>query len=285
MFVPFQIGRYAVIDRIRVGGMGELLYAQYVDDNGDISRAAIKRPLPSVAELPDFVEHFWDECNLLERIKHPAFPRFIEAGISGSMPFLAMEYIKGRSLGQLLRCEPAAAKVSLETWIGLAVDLCDAVAYLHQLKTSDGTPTLHGDIHPSNILVSQEGGVRLLDLGIASLISRRDYQVQRRGNDFQAPFITEKAPSTVLDTYAIGRCLLECLGSAEPDRISRQGYSAELQETLARAVDRGGLYNYNSAADLGRDLAACIPGASKAEASKQLSAAVFACPLPTVSVE
>jgi serine/threonine-protein kinase len=285
MFVPFQIGKYAVIDRIRVGGMGELLYAQYVDGEGDIARAAIKRPLPSVAEIPDFVEHFWDECHLLERIKHPAFPRFIEAGISGTMPFLAMEFIKGRSLGQLLRCEPAAKRVDLPTWIGLAVDLCDAVAYLHQLKTSDGSPTLHGDIHPSNVLVSHDGQVRLLDLGIASLISRKDFKLQRRSNDFQAPFIIEKAPSTVLDTYAIGRCLLECLGAGEPDKVHREGYSAELQEILARAVDRGGLYNYNNAADLGRDLAACIVGRSKEESQKQLTAAVFSCPLPTVSVE
>jgi serine/threonine protein kinase len=256
VFIPFQLGRFTVVDRVRAGGMSEVLEGQYITDDGEMMKVAIKRPLPTPDESHQLMLMFWEECALMERVDHDLFPKFICSGITTGVPYLAMEFVKGKDLRLLLdELRNNNLNVSPMAWVLVAAQLSEAVAYLHSLQTNQKKPILHGDISPRNIMLDREGIPRLLDLGIASRFSNGDIPYNPN-NIFQPPYLAndDTKPTQDLDTYAIARVLLECLGGTSLKSIEELGLPKPLQATLNRALDPEGKNNYIDARELATDL-------------------------------
>jgi len=261
MFIPFQLGRYTVTDRVRVGGMSEVLEGRFVDDEGDLARIAIKRPLPEASPDPRMMMMFWEECALMERVSHPAFPRFIESGMAAGQPYLAMELLRGQRVRDLLNARAEGTLgANAATWVLVAAEIAEAAHSLHGLKGESARRILHGDITPSNVMIDQDGRVRLLDLGISAGIARGLSEMLPGHRLYPPPYLPldVKSPEVDLDTYAIARILVECLDGQDASIARTRGLPEDLVTVLSNAMDPGGMYVYKDAANLANDLRSFI---------------------------
>ena len=257
MFVPFGLGKFTVIGRIRYGGMAEVLKAQRVEEDGSITSWAVKRPLPTIVEDEELLSLFWKETELMQKLRNQAFPRVIEVGISQKIPHMVMEYIPGVSVRKVLDSDQGdASSVRPESWVMMASELATAVGELHRYKKGDLT-LVHGDITASNVMLDTSGRIRLLDLGLA-LANEGIWRRIQRGRSNQVPaFLQDRTKSPEVDTHAISKLLIECLGGAaifEPKSRIPRG----LVELLRRATDPSGMYAFKSARSLKWELKAYL---------------------------
>jgi len=244
MFVPFPLGRYTIVDRIRYGGMGEVLKAQKVEEQGGISTWAVKRPLPTVREDEELLGLFWKETELMQKLDNPAFPGVAEVGVSQGVPYLVMEYIPGASVAEMLSCR-GQIDLHIESFVLMACDLATAAGKLHKFKRG-ARMLVHGDIRASNVMVDTTGRVRLLDLGLALANDALWRRVVRSWGKDLPPFLRDHDKSPEFDTWCIARLLVECLGGDELFQ-GRTRAPKGLIDILARAVDPTGMYVFKSA--------------------------------------
>ncbi len=146
------------------------------------------------------------EGRLLQRLEHPLFVAYKECWQEGDRSCLAMEYVPGSSLDVLLgRQGRLAAKRAAQ----VALELAEGLRYLHTMKDA----VLFRDIKPANIMIRQDGKVKLLDLGCACLLETGD--AARAGTPgFGAPEQFEMAGSVspASDVYGVGQVLWAMLG-------------------------------------------------------------------------
>ena len=254
MFVPFALGKYTIVGHIRYGGMGEVLKAESVTDEGSIATWAVKRPLPTVREDPELLGLFWRETELMQKVKHRAFIDVADVGVHQGIPYIVMEYVEGATVQEVLQwCEANGGSPRPETWVLMAGDLAQAAEYLHRFKR--GThPLVHGDIRGSNVMLDTAGEVRLLDLGVALAEDELYRRILRNRGGETPPFLLDRGKSPEADTYAIGRLLVECLGGmSRVEKASR--LPKGLVEVVKRSVDRSGLYVFKTARALRREIA------------------------------
>ncbi|MBM4371605.1 MAG: protein kinase [Deltaproteobacteria bacterium] len=282
MFIPFQLGRYTVTGCLGTGGMSEVLEGQLVDDEGEIVRVAIKRPLPGVGGDSRLLTVFWEECALCERLKHPAFPRFIESTMAGGIPVMAMELVRGRRLREILRGRaPGELGANPATWVHLAASVAEALHALHGVRGERGRPVLHGDVNPSNLLLDLGGAVRVVDLGVAAGLSAGLLDALPGHKGYHPPYLSlsVRDPGPDLDTYATARVLVECLAGTDPQVAMERGLPEGLVTVLSRALDPGGMYVYRSAGQLALDLRSFIREDRREDMRREL-AILAAAPTP-----
>ncbi|RSM40104.1 hypothetical protein DMB66_57560 [Actinoplanes sp. ATCC 53533] len=207
------------------------------------------------------------EAALLAWTDHPALPRVYEVGQSGQRPYLIMELIEGRSLGEILRIRPLAVDHALR----LGGQLAGALAALH------GVGLVHRDVKPHNIMIEPDGTARLIDLGMAGRTSAQrsdaavgtlQYSAPEQGGTLNRPVDARS------DLYSLGAVLHECLtgappfastdasellrlhsGAPPPDpRDDRPEVPATLAAILAKLLAKDPDDRYQSAAGLGADL-------------------------------
>jgi hypothetical protein len=155
-----QIGPYTIGSLLGRGGMGEVWLAQRSDGRFE-GRFAIKF-LEAYAGSAVALDRFRREGRLLGRLAHPHIARLIDAGVSsGGRPYLVLEYLDGERIDRY--CE--LHSLGVEARLRLVLDVLAAVAHAHS------NLVVHRDIKPSNVLVGTDGNVKLLDFGIAKLLS------------------------------------------------------------------------------------------------------------------
>ena len=198
---------WRIAARIGRGGMGEVYEATRAQGDFD-QRVAIKVLQHSArGEL----ERFQVERRILARLEHPSIARLLDGGTTpDGRPYMVMEYVEGLPITEYCACIGA----SLTDRLRLFVQVCEAVAYAHS------TLIVHRDLKASNILVTAQGHVKLLDFGIAKLLdSAADAAVTR------APLTPACAApeqllgqpiTTATDTYALGVLLFELMTGAHP---------------------------------------------------------------------
>ena len=168
-----QIGRYRVEKRLGVGGMAEVHLAWQVGPGGFERRVALKRPLPHVTEDPELVAMFLDEARLAANLRHPNIAQVLEVGRDGATYFIAMEYVDGVSLRTLLRAG-GRRPVRLPRALAIADALLRALGAAHDATDARDRPLglVHRDVTPSNVLLSTDGEVKLVDFGVALAAAR-----------------------------------------------------------------------------------------------------------------
>ncbi|MEM6295129.1 MAG: serine/threonine-protein kinase [Myxococcota bacterium] len=162
-----RLGRYQVLRRLALGGMAELYLARQLGDAGYEKVVALKRVLPHLAEEKSFVDMFLNEARLAATLSHSGIAAVHDFGTEHGEHFMVLEYVHGRSVLQLLK----AARGPLPLGVALTIvhEVAGALHYAHERCGSDGAPLglVHRDVSPSNILVSFDGDVKLVDFGIA----------------------------------------------------------------------------------------------------------------------
>jgi serine/threonine-protein kinase len=170
-----KVGDYEVLERIKAGGMGALYLARRTGAAGFARPVAIKVMQADLLEDDESVRMFVEEALLSARIRHPNVVHVEQFGETEDGYYLVMEYVHGLSLSQLLsRIGANQRAVSVSFAVYLALQVADGLHAAHELRDDDGEElgVVHRDVSPSNILLSADGYVKLIDFGIAKARSR-----------------------------------------------------------------------------------------------------------------
>jgi hypothetical protein len=222
--------------------MGAVWLAERVD--GEVEQVVAVKLLHSYLQFPRVHERFIQERRILASLSHPNIARLLDAGRSANnQPYLAMEYVEGQAID--VYCQP----LDLEQTLRVFLKACDAVSYAH------GMLVVHRDLKPSNILVTREGEPKLLDFGIAKLITpdaeRTDTVGRLLSPDYASPEqVKGEDTGTATDVYSLGAVLYKLLAGRSPhefDETSGKGVSAAICE---RDVTPPSEFNRTLAGDL-----------------------------------
>ena len=165
---PF--GKYFLIDRIAVGGMAEVFRARTYGEGGFEKDLVLKRILPHLTENADFVQMFVEEAKLTVQLQHPNIIQVYDFGKIRNHYYLAMEGIYGSDLKTLqTKLEGTDQALPLKLAAYVIHEAATGLYHAHEKVDEGGTPLgiVHRDVSPSNILMSYDGQVKLVDFGIA----------------------------------------------------------------------------------------------------------------------
>jgi len=170
---PIQFGKYTLFERIGRGGMADVYKGRVQGPQGFERTFVVKRILPHLSDDATFIKMFVEEAKLSARLAHPNIVQIFELGAVEGEYFISMEYIRGRDLSETMRAiwkTMGPPRPELVAYIGR--EACRALSYAHSLADERGRPLgmIHRDVSPSNIMMSYEGAVKLLDFGIAKAL-------------------------------------------------------------------------------------------------------------------
>lgn len=208
-----KMGPYSLLRIIGTGGIGSVYLAERIL-GGSPQRVALKILSPHAAG-PSFVERFHREQHILASLDHKHITRLLDAGMSETgQPYLVMEYVHGVHLDTF--CD--ARKLDVRQRIELFLQICDAVAYAHR------NLVVHLDLKPSNVLVNDEGSVKLLDFGTSKLIQPDTLLTTTvlATPAYSSPEQLRNEPvTTACDIYSLGAILFELMAGRRPtDKVS-----------------------------------------------------------------
>jgi serine/threonine protein kinase len=163
-------GRYRLVERLAVGGMGEVWKASMHGPAGFERAVAVKLLHAAHEGEAERVEMFLDEARMTALLDHPNIVQTIELGRHAGQYFIVMEYIDGLSVAQLLeRLARSQRSLDVASCAHILAGLLNALEHAHQASSPAGTPLriVHRDVCPRNVLVTRDGTVKLTDFGIA----------------------------------------------------------------------------------------------------------------------
>jgi serine/threonine protein kinase len=178
---PQPYGPYLLIEKIGAGGMAEVFRAVRNGPQGFVRQFAIKRITPRHAESSDFVEMFCNEARLTAHLSHPNLVQVYDFGEIDGSYYLAMEYLKGRTVLSVMRSLHARRQgFPVAAVAFIARQVAQGLAYAHSLRGTEGEPLnlVHRDVNPSNIMLLKSGAVKVLDFGIAKSPALTTLQTQ-----------------------------------------------------------------------------------------------------------
>lgn len=177
------LGRYELVEKLATGGMADIFLARQWGDGGFVRAAVIKRLHSHLAERPAVLDDFRNEAQLLAILEHDAIPVIFDFRHEDDTWFLAMQHVKGPTWGQVIRAERDIGRVMPWTMaVTIAMQLCDVLGYVHDKRddvTGQSLGIVHADLSPENVIVRHDGGVKLLDFGIAGSAEHRERQRDR----------------------------------------------------------------------------------------------------------
>ncbi|MDT8998294.1 protein kinase [Paucibacter sp. APW11] len=224
------IGPYRLLRLLGQGGMSGVWQAE--QQGGPRRLVALKLPF-ALAETPSAAaQRFERERDLLAALEHPGIARLYDAGVDASgQTYLAMECVLGQPLNAHVHGLPLRQRVQL------FLQVLAAVAHAH------GRLIVHGDLKPANILVNQEGQVKLLDFGIARLLDIDEGQAgPARAALLPAAHTPRYSPpeqragqalTVGADVYALGQVLLDVLRAGRPDAAPEPALQAVIEQASA----------------------------------------------------
>lgn len=248
-----KLGNWTLGAQIGKGGMA-LVYKAHRPIRDFEQLAAIKLLPRGMAGT----EHFRREQEFLSRLEHPHIARFLDAGVDDDgTPWIAMELVDGLPIDQYSR------ELSIRQKVVLFVAVVDAINYAHQHLI------VHRDIKPSNILVDADGRPRILDFGIAKLVSEGSDGASTRilTPEYAAPEqFVGGAVSTATDVHGLGATLYALLGNHPPQgrdgKQLRHEFFNTLDPDLQNIIDKCLRDNpqdrYAGASELGDDIGAWL---------------------------
>jgi serine/threonine-protein kinase len=209
-----RVGPYRLVREIGQGGMGAVYLAERVDGQFE-QQVALKLIRPGLA-TDQFLTRFRAERQILARLQHPHIARLLDGGVDDQgRPYFALEYIEGEPIDRY--CASRALPVNER--LRLFLQACRAVTYAH------ANLVIHRDLKPAHILVTADGQVRLLDFGIAKVVSDDDEDgggmtqlgIRAMTPAYASPEqVRAEAVGTATDVYSLGVILYELLAGAPP---------------------------------------------------------------------
>jgi len=227
-----KIGRYQIIRLIGEGGMGEV----YLAEDMDLKRQVALKLLPAyLVEDEESVARFQKEALAASSISHPNIAHIYEAGIEGGLRFIAMEFVAGTTLRELI----GQNKLDVVTALDIILQTANALGAAHQAGI------IHRDIKPENIMIRNDGYVKVLDFGIAKLSAPSSLEqkgnIEAKGKRLQLRRKNLQATSPGLVMGTMGYISPEQLNKANVDqRTDIWSLGVVLYEILSSSKPFGG---------------------------------------------
>ncbi|HEY5933736.1 MAG TPA: serine/threonine-protein kinase, partial [Kofleriaceae bacterium] len=279
-----SVGKYEVLRKIATGGMAEIYLARSRGTAGFEKLVVLKRILPHVAEDPMFVSMFLDEARLAASLSHPNIADVYDVGEADGSYFFTMEYVHGEDARTIrMAMRKRGERLPLNVALAIVHGIASALDYTHEKTGPDGPLGLvHRDVSSSNIIVSYDGAVKLVDFGIARATARvtKTLTGALKG---KIPYMSpEQCRGQALDhrsdlfslgvvmfELTLGRrpfrgdsdfAIMEQIVHGEPQRPREldPDYPLELELVVMRLLDRDPAARYQSAEALREDLEAFI---------------------------
>jgi len=262
--------------------MADIYLARASGIEGFEKIVVVKRILPELGANEEFVRLFLNEARLVATLQHANIAQVYDVGIDGREYFFAMEFVHGQDVRSILKRAVAQGReIPLDVAIGIVLGVCAGLQHAHEKLDHDGRPLgiIHRDVSPSNILVSYDGGVKLVDFGIAKALGRSDTETQYgtvRGKfSYMSPEQCQCLPlDRRSDVFAVGIVLYElstCTKLFKGDSdfqimkqiveqpaprpsLHKPGYPRELERIVSRALALERSERYATAEELQLDL-------------------------------
>ncbi len=168
-----MLGRYELLMRVGMGGMATVWAARLRGSRGFQKMVALKTILPRLSADPQYERLFLAEARLTGQVRHPNVAQIFDLGEDNGILFLAMEWIDGVSMSELLRAaKDSGVEIPLWVAIRIATQAAAGLHAAHELRGADGEllGLVHRDVSPQNILVSFDGITKVIDFGIAKAL-------------------------------------------------------------------------------------------------------------------
>ena len=228
-FAGRHFGPYEVVREIGRGGLGAVYLA--IRSDGEYRKEVALKLIRRGLDTDDILRRFRNERQILAQLDHPNIARLIDGGTTDDgLPYFVMDYVKGEPISAY--CD--SHRLGTNQRLDLFRKVCGAVTYAHQ------NLVIHRDLKPSNILVTEEGEPKLLDFGIAKLLTADDELVFTQ----TAPGLRAMTPeyaspeqvrgeriTTASDVYSLGVLFYEVLTGQKPYRLETR-----TREEIARAI-------------------------------------------------
>jgi serine/threonine protein kinase len=189
--VPITFGKYQLQRKLAEGGMAEVFLGRQAGMEGFEKLIVLKRIRPELSSDPNFVNMFLNEARVAARLNHPNIVQIFELGKVDKQYFIAMEFIHGEDLRSLTRTADHAKKhLPAGLTCRIIADTLAGLHYAHTRSAADGKELglVHRDVSPQNVLVTYEGGVKLVDFGIAKATRGGAVAEQTRAGLFKGKF-------------------------------------------------------------------------------------------------
>ncbi|MGF1464588.1 MAG: protein kinase [Sandaracinaceae bacterium] len=283
--LPLRLGRYTLCDELGSGGMATVYLARMDLAPGMEKLVALKTIHPHLAKEQSFVDMFLDEAHIASQVSHPNVCATFDFGQVGGTSYLAMEYLIGEPLVDLINRvaadpEPELLEVLPFLAARIIADAAEGVHAAHEATSPDGRPLgiVHRDISPQNLFVTYEGAVKVVDFGCAKAVER----VAHTSTGMLKGKVAYAAPEQLrsgpvdgrTDVWALGVCLWEAVALTalfhrdstvetamtvlqEHVPLATEGrpwVPPELAAIADRAISRDPDERYPTAREMGRDL-------------------------------
>ena len=230
-------GKYEILKEIGHGGMSTVYLAMDKNLNKQWAVKEIRKNGNDANDL-SVVNSLQAEADLMKKLDHPALPRIVDIINDAETICIIMDYIEGETLEKIISEYGAQPE---ETVIGWAMQLCDALQYLHSQKP----PIIYRDMKPANVMLNPEGNLKVIDFGIA-----REYKEKSLADTttlgtrgYCPPEQYGKQTDARSDIYALGMTMHHLLTGQDPrlpgyEYASIRQYRSELSSSLERIVDK-----------------------------------------------
>ena len=278
------LGRYRLCFELASGGMATVFLARAEGPGGFEKLVAIKRIHPHLSKERAFIDMFLDEARIASQIDHPNVCSVFEFGEASGTYYIAMEYLHGESLARVrkaLKPRPdGRGRRHLAMCARIVADACEGLHAAHELVDARGEPlhVVHRDVSPGNLYVTYDGGVRVVDFGIATARNRLHQTATGTVKGKFAYMSPEQLRGGLVDrrtdVWALGVVLWELLTQKRlfrrnsesetmfavmqdpilPPGVVNPEVPPRLETIVMRALDRNPKDRYPTARALGRDL-------------------------------
>ncbi len=280
-----QQQRYERLRHLSTGGMAEVWLARTTGIGGFERLVVLKQILGKLATQEEFVQMFLDEARIAASLHHGNIVQVYDVGLDESVGyFYAMEFLHGHDVRALLRRARETGfrgGLPLEHALTVALGVCSGLHYAHEKVGSDGVPLglVHRDVSPHNLFITFDGGVKVIDFGIAKARGRltqgtaygtlkgkfgymspeqcRGDQLDRRSDVFAIAVVlfemtTGERLYTGTSDYEILKKIVE-QDAPKPSKFDRR-FPPELERIVLRGLDRDPRRRYASALEMQLDL-------------------------------
>jgi len=168
--MPETYGKYQLLEKIAVGGMGEVWLARQQGMSGFEKLVVVKRLLPHLTAEQEFINMFFDEARIAALLNHPNIAQIYDLGEVNGEYFIAMEFVAGENLRTVAqRALDAKGGMPIALKCRVLADAAAALDFAHLARSPSGAPLnlIHRDVSPQNIIVGFSGAVKLIDFGVA----------------------------------------------------------------------------------------------------------------------
>ncbi len=284
---PFaRFGRFGLLGRLATGGMAELLLArESVEGSAGSRYVVIKAIRGEYAEDGEFAKMFLDEGRLAMRLTHPNICTVLECGRHDGRFFMAMEYVHGRTLREVLvRAARRERPLPIPVLLRIFALVAEALDFAHRAKDSQGRKlaVVHRDVSPHNVMLRYDGVVKLLDFGVAKA-EHSQHSTQSGALKGKFSYMSPEqamggAVDARADIFSLGVCIFEAVTGrrlfhrkaqydtlkaileSEPPPLSsfRDDVPEGLQKIVSRALAKAPEQRYQRASELQHDLEALL---------------------------